>query len=140
MDYFDILRTNRDKELIQRLSNPINSDAYTEPSRDELWDRFVNEHQIELQMAFEEELEDWELDNLLDGQEDDTVDETIEPLYCNAVYNENRRKSNHTSIPSDLAIPEKFFTWSQLAQDTWVSKRIEEHGYEAVKNLFEEDS
>ena len=119
MDYFDILRTNRDKELIQRLSNPIKSDAYKDSSRDKLWDRFVNEYQIELQKAFDEELEDWELDNLLDGQEDDTVDETIEPLYCNAVYNANRLKAQNGKYSK---IPDNFYKWSKLAQNKWLEK------------------
>ena len=115
MDYFNILRTNRDKELIQRLSNPITSDTYIEPSRDELWTRFVIEYQIELQKAFEEELEDWELDNLLDGQEDDTVDETIEPLYTPQVVIEARSKKYDK-------LPDNFCNWSKLAQNKWLEK------------------
>ena len=113
MDYFNIVRTNRDKEIIQRLSNPINSDAYTESSRDDLWNRFVLEYQIELQKAFEEELEDWELDNLLDGQEDDTVDETIEPLYTPQVVLDERKYSK---------IPKGFNSWTKLAQSKWIEK------------------
>lgn len=125
MDYFDILRNNRDKELLQKLSNPINSDAYTESSRDELWDRFVKEYRIHLQQDYEEELEDWELDNLLEGQEDDTVDETIEPLYCNAVYNENRlkaKKGDYSQLPSN------FYKWSKLCQDKWLEKAKKVNG------------
>ena len=136
-----------DLELIAKTRNPLSKEQFLKEHPDIIernvrcnFDDMVEDGRkliIEERLRELEELEEeMELDNLLDGQVDETEDETIEPLYCDAVYNENKRKAN----VSNLVIPEKFFTWSQLAQDTWISKRIEECGYEAVKNLFEEDS
>lgn len=149
----------RDARILDKIRNPMSKEQYLKEHPDDIENRstrtenwtfeglarkgreLIRKRELEERLRELEELEEeMELDNILEGQVDETVDETIEPLYCNAVYNKNKRKSNHTAIPSDLAIPEKFFTWSKLFQDNWISGKIQEYGYEAVKNLFENDS
>lgn len=140
----------KDTEIIAKIRNPLSKEQFLKEHPDIIernvrcnFDDMVEDGRklLEEKMLIDiAELEEWELDNLLDGQEDDTDDETVEPLYCNAVYNANKRKSNNTVNTSDLVVPEKFFTWTKLYQDSWISSKVEKYGYEAVKKLFEEDT
>ena len=147
----------RDSKILNKIRNPISTEQYIKDHPDDIANRaertenwtfeglarkgreLIRKRELAERLRELEELEEeMELDNLLDGQVDETEDETVEPLYCNAVYNENKRKAKANS--SDLVIPEKFFTWSKLFQDNWISGKIKDYGYEAVKKLFEEDN
>lgn len=100
--------SERDKEIIYKLKHPLTPEQVKEK-----YGHLMNQRpQIfdVTDVSDDDELTDEEIDNLLDGQEDDTVDETGDGFY-------NTYKPNY-----DEPIPEDFENWSHSAKKAWINK------------------